>query len=83
MAILQKKNKAYIFLNNLIVFASWKHPIPGWSEGTNGPTGLAIGAARGVIRSMHCNPDYHVDAIPVDVTINGIIAIAWQRGSRE
>lgn len=49
----------------------------------NGPTGLAIGAARGVIRSMHCNPDYNIDAIPVDVTINGIIAIAWQRGLRE
>lgn len=66
-----------------IVFSAWKKPIPGWIEGMNGPTGLAIGAARGVIRSMHCNPDYNIDAIPVDVTINGIIAIAWQRGLRE
>lgn len=24
----------------------------------NGPTGLMIGAARGVVRSMHCNPDF-------------------------
>uniref|UniRef100_A0A336LBT4 Fatty acyl-CoA reductase n=2 Tax=Culicoides sonorensis TaxID=179676 RepID=A0A336LBT4_CULSO len=66
-----------------IVFSAWKQPIPGWIEGMNGPTGLAIGAARGVIRSMHCNPDYNIDAIPVDVTINGIIAIAWQRGCRD
>ncbi|XP_063710096.1 putative fatty acyl-CoA reductase CG5065 [Culicoides brevitarsis] len=65
-----------------IVFAALKKPIPGWIEGMNGPTGLAIGAARGVIRTMHCNPDYNIDAIPVDVTINGIIAIAWQRGMR-
>lgn len=66
-----------------IVFSAWKEPIPGWIEGMNGPTGLAIGAARGVIRSMHCNPTYNVDAIPVDVTINGMIAVAWQRGIRE
>lgn len=72
----------FLYTQN-IVFSAWKKPIPGWIEGMNGPTGLAIGAARGVIRSMHCNPDYNIDAIPVDVTINGIIAIAWQRGLRE
>lgn len=52
-------------------------------EGLNGPTGVLIGAGRGVIRSMYCNPDYRADTMPVDVTINSIIAIAWERGLNE
>lgn len=38
-----------------------------------------IGAARGVIRSMHCNPDYSSTVVPVDIAINGIIVAAYQR----
>lgn len=62
-----------------IVTASWKTPFPGWIEGLNGPTGLMIGAGKGVIRSMHCNPDYYSEAVPVDITINAIIALAFKR----
>lgn len=38
-----------------------------------------IGAARGVIRSMHCNPDYASTVIPVDKAINGMILCGYQR----
>ena len=69
----------YLLLK-LTVTAAWREPMPGWVEGLNGPTGLMIGGARGVIRSMHCNPDYPADVIPVDITINAIIACAWERG---
>lgn len=62
-----------------IVTAAWKSPLPGWIEGLNGPTGLMIAAGKGVIRSMHCNPNYHSEAVPVDITINAIIALAFQR----
>lgn len=62
------------------VTASTREPYPGWIEGLNGPTGLMVGAARGIVRSMHCNPDYPADIIPVDITINTIIAATWQRG---
>lgn len=31
---------------------------------------------------MHCNPDFPADIIPVDVTINAIIAAAWERGQQ-
>ncbi|XP_031638474.1 putative fatty acyl-CoA reductase CG5065 [Contarinia nasturtii] len=63
-----------------IVTAAWKEPYPGWVEGMNGPTGLMVGAARGVVRSMHCNPDYPADILPVDVCMNAIITAAWERG---
>ncbi|EAA03772.5 AGAP002279-PA [Anopheles gambiae str. PEST] len=62
-----------------IVTAAMKEPLPGWGEGTNGPTGLLIGAGRGVIRSMHCNGEYLADFMPVDVTMNAIIAIGTER----
>lgn len=62
-----------------IVVAAWKEPIPGWVEGTNGPTGLMIGAGRGVIRSMHCNPEFETDLMPVDITMNAIIVLGAER----
>lgn len=62
-----------------IVISAWKEPFEGWIEGVNGPTGLTLGAAKGVIRSMHCNPDYQSQTVPVDITINAIIAIAYKR----
>ncbi|XP_053669822.1 putative fatty acyl-CoA reductase CG5065 [Anopheles nili] len=62
-----------------IVTATMREPFAGWGEGTNGPTGLLIGAGRGVIRSMHCNGEYLADFMPVDITMNAIIAIGSER----
>lgn len=66
-----------------IVTSALKEPIPGWVEGVNGPTGLMIGGARGIIRTMHCNPDHPATVIPVDTAINGIIAATWDRGQKQ
>ncbi|XP_017769179.1 PREDICTED: putative fatty acyl-CoA reductase CG5065 [Nicrophorus vespilloides] len=59
-----------------IVTACFKDPIPGWVDNFNGPTGLLIGAGKGVIRTMHCDPNLPTDLIPVDMAINGLILIA-------
>jgi len=71
---------ANCFIKSISVTAAIHEPLPGWIEGVNGPTGLMIGAARGVIRSMHCNPDYASTVIPVDKAINGMILCGYQRG---
>lgn len=63
--------------------ASWKEPFAGWVENLNGPTGLLVGAGKGVIRSMHCQADYVADLMPVDVSINNIILVAWERGANQ
>ncbi|KAF7269473.1 hypothetical protein GWI33_017473 [Rhynchophorus ferrugineus] len=63
-----------------IVTAAWKEPLPGWVDNLNGPTGLLIGAGKGVIRTMHCNPEYIADIVPVDVSVNALIIIAWKTG---
>ncbi|EZA59252.1 hypothetical protein DMN91_008153 [Ooceraea biroi] len=60
-----------------IVIPSYTEPIPGWVDNLNGPTGLLVGGGKGVIRSMHCNGDYHAQVIPVDVVTNAMIAVAY------
>ncbi|XP_041971171.1 putative fatty acyl-CoA reductase CG5065 [Aricia agestis] len=62
-----------------IVTAAYKEPLPGWIDNLNGPTGLMVGAGKGVIRTMQCNQDYNVDVLPVDMTINGCILLAYFR----
>ncbi|KAL6258578.1 hypothetical protein P5V15_010532 [Pogonomyrmex californicus] len=61
-----------------IVIPSLKEPMPGWVDNLNGPTGLLVGAGKGVIRSMHCNGDYHAEVVPVDIAINNLIVIAFR-----
>lgn len=38
-----------------IVIPIYQDPIPGWTDNINGPTGLLIGAGKGVIRTMYCD----------------------------
>jgi hypothetical protein len=65
----------YLFLP---VTATWREPVPGWVENLNGPTGLLVGAGKGVIRSMHCRAEYSADLMPCDMAINAIIILAWR-----
>ncbi|XP_012281888.1 putative fatty acyl-CoA reductase CG5065 [Orussus abietinus] len=64
-----------------IVTPSWVEPLPGWVDSLNGPVGLIVAAGKGVIRSMHCNANYHAEVIPVDMAINALIAIAHRIGT--
>ncbi|XP_038220022.1 putative fatty acyl-CoA reductase CG5065 [Zerene cesonia] len=60
-----------------IVTAAYKEPIPGWVDNLNGPTGLLIGAGKGVIRTMHCNENYLADVMPVDMAVNACLLLAY------
>ncbi|KAJ8706200.1 hypothetical protein PYW08_010826 [Mythimna loreyi] len=60
-----------------IVIPIWQEPVPGWTDNINGPTGLLIGAGKGVIRSMYCKSNSYADYLPVDVFINGIMICVW------
>ncbi|XP_031782895.1 putative fatty acyl-CoA reductase CG5065 isoform X2 [Nasonia vitripennis] len=64
-----------------IVTPSWSEPLPGWVDNLNGPVGLIVGAGKGVIRSMHCNANFHAEVIPVDLAINALISIAYKVGT--
>ncbi|KAJ0182890.1 hypothetical protein K1T71_000866 [Dendrolimus kikuchii] len=60
-----------------IVIPIWRDPIPGWTDNINGPTGLLIGAGKGVLRTMYCKSNSYADYLPVDVFINGIMIAVW------
>lgn len=61
--------------------AAWREPVPGWVDNLNGPTGILVGAGKGVIRSMHCNGELEADIVPVDVAINKLIILGWKLGT--
>lgn len=63
--------------------AAWKEPISGWVDNLNGPTGILVGAGKGVIRSMHCNAELNADLVPVDVAINSLIVLAHKLGTSQ
>ncbi|XP_065173081.1 putative fatty acyl-CoA reductase CG5065 [Atheta coriaria] len=62
-----------ILLRPSVVIPVWKDPLPGWTDNINGPTGLLIGAGKGVIRTMYCNSSGYADYLPVDIAVNGVL----------
>lgn len=45
-------------------------------DNVNGPTGLIVGAGKGMLRTLHCYQDLVADLIPVDIPINLLIVTA-------
>lgn len=61
------------------VTPAFQAPFPGWVDSLNGPTGVLVGAGKGVIRSMMCDETHHAEVIPVDVCINALVVLAYRR----
>ncbi|XP_033230717.1 putative fatty acyl-CoA reductase CG5065 [Belonocnema kinseyi] len=77
----EHSNLPCVIVRPSIVTPAWQEPLPGWVDNLNGPVGLIVGGGKGVIRSMHCNANYHAEIIPVDLAINALIAIALKIGT--
>ncbi|XP_001600309.1 fatty acyl-CoA reductase wat-like [Nasonia vitripennis] len=60
-----------------IMIATYKEPVTGWINNYYGPTGVVMGAAIGLLRSLHCESTKIADIIPADYVINNIIVAAW------
>ncbi|XP_026535069.1 fatty acyl-CoA reductase 1-like [Notechis scutatus] len=60
-----------------IVGASWQEPFPGWIDNFNNINGFLVAAAKGVVRTVKCNPTDVADFIPVDLAVNLTITIGW------
>lgn len=56
-------------------------PMSGWIDNINGPTGLMSAVGKGVLRTALCNIKKVVDIIPLDYTVNLIIAAAWRNAN--
>ena len=57
--------------------AAWKEPVPGWVDNMNGPTGAIAGVSKGLLAVIVGDHKKVADFIPVDMTVNMTIALAW------
>ncbi|KAI4498794.1 hypothetical protein M0802_005969 [Mischocyttarus mexicanus] len=60
-----------------IVISTYREPIRGWIDNMYGPVGITTGAGLGLIRSHHCDGSMKANFVPGDMTINALIATAW------
>ncbi|KAK7872743.1 hypothetical protein R5R35_011876 [Gryllus longicercus] len=56
-----------------VVVATALDPFPGWIDNFNGPMGLMVGAGKGVVHTSYNDPDSHIDYVPCDVVVKGIV----------
>jgi len=69
--------KKYFEIFLLVVISTYQEPIRGWIDNLYGPTGVAAGAGTGLLRSIHCDGSVSANVVPADLTINALIACAW------
>uniref|UniRef100_A0A0A9WQG7 Fatty acyl-CoA reductase n=1 Tax=Lygus hesperus TaxID=30085 RepID=A0A0A9WQG7_LYGHE len=72
-----KQGMPIIIVRPSIVIPTWLEPLQGWTDNINGPTGLLIGAGKGVIRTMYCDNTGYADYMPVDICINALLLAMW------
>ncbi|XP_008549791.1 fatty acyl-CoA reductase wat [Microplitis demolitor] len=60
-----------------IIISCADDPLPGWIDNYYGPMGVAAAAAVGFLRSIRINRDVYANMVPVDYTVNAILASAW------
>ncbi|KAG7201488.1 hypothetical protein KM043_004247 [Ampulex compressa] len=66
-----------------IVISTYREPIRGWIDNMYGPTGVAAGAGTGLLRSIHCDGSIMANVVPGDLTVNAMIAAAWDINRRK
>ncbi|OXU24628.1 hypothetical protein TSAR_006068 [Trichomalopsis sarcophagae] len=60
-----------------IVISTYQEPLRGWIDNMYGPIGVAAGAGTGLLRSIHCDGSMRANVVPGDMTVNALIASAW------
>ncbi|XP_067129658.1 putative fatty acyl-CoA reductase CG5065 [Centruroides vittatus] len=71
-----------IIIRPSIVSSSWKEPMPGWNDSFNGANGLVAAAMKGILRSMLIHGEKVCDLIPVDIVVNLMISIGWEKAKK-
>ena len=64
-----------------IVVNAENEPKPGWIDNVNGPSGISILAALGILRTINWNYYAKTDFVPVDKVVNAMIAVGWATGT--
>ncbi|XP_030041027.1 putative fatty acyl-CoA reductase CG5065 [Manduca sexta] len=79
-AVEQHRNRGYpvAIFRPTIVISALQHPFPGWIENLNGPSGVVVGAGKGLLHVFCCKNSAKADLLPVDIAIDTLIAVAWE-----
>lgn len=59
-----------------IVISTAKEPLKGWLDNMYGPTGVAVGSATGILRTIQCDELVSADIVPVDSVVNCLMVAA-------
>ncbi|KAJ0182959.1 hypothetical protein K1T71_000935 [Dendrolimus kikuchii] len=59
-----------------IVTSTAKEPVKCWLDNMYGPTGVAVGSATGILRTIQCDESVTADIVPVDLVVNCLMAAA-------
>ncbi|XP_051165961.1 putative fatty acyl-CoA reductase CG5065 [Leptopilina boulardi] len=60
-----------------IVTSTYNSPLEGWTDNFSGPNGTYAAGLTGVLRTIRCDSSKKVESVPADLTINALIACAW------
>ncbi|CAH0602032.1 unnamed protein product [Chrysodeixis includens] len=59
-----------------IVISTAQEPLKGWLDNMYGPTGVAVGSATGILRTVQCDEMVSADIVPVDSVVNCLMVAA-------
>lgn len=66
-----------------IIISTAKEPIPGWINNVYGAAGVVMGAAIGLLRTLHCPPENVAELVPADYVISHLIVASWDIAKRK
>lgn len=58
-----------------------KEPVAGWIDNFYGATGVLVGAALGLLRTLRGKKENRADMVPADYVVNSAIAAVWDIAS--
>ncbi|KAG5311334.1 FACR1 reductase, partial [Acromyrmex insinuator] len=72
-----KHGRPFGIFRPAMVISSASEPLIGWIDNMYGPSDFARSLLLGIIRFHRCNGTYKANIVPVDFTVNALIASAW------
>lgn len=67
----------------MLVIGSVKEPVSGWIDNFYGATGIFMGAALGLLRSIYGKGENHADMVPADYVVNAALAAVWDVANKK
>ncbi|CAD1473548.1 unnamed protein product, partial [Heterotrigona itama] len=74
------KDLPTIIFRPSIVISTIEDPMCGWLDNFNGPVGMMVAGAKGILRVIRVEPYICNDFLPVDIAIKIMITATWKRG---